>query len=99
MTCAAFRAPTGSTGREFAATRGRRTTPARPPEDRQDTPQRSVSGNRQRLLGIEPRPHRGKCLRGYENRHNTSVAALNVLTPAVEAAVKPKRRSRRTASG
>jgi hypothetical protein len=35
----------------------------------------------------------------YENRHNTSTAALNVQAPTVEAEVKPKRRSRRKATG
>jgi hypothetical protein len=81
------------------AARGRRTTPARPPEDRQDTAAIrawAIANG----LSVSTRGRIAANVReAYDNRHNTSAAALNVHAPVVEAAVKPKRRSRRTATG
>jgi Lsr2 len=79
--------------------RGRRTTPARPAADRQETAAirdwAAANG-----FAVSTRGRIAADVReAYENRNNTSAAALSVEAPAVEAEVKPKRRSRRKATG
>ena len=78
--------------------RGRRTTPTRPAADRQETTAirewAAANGFAVSTRGRIP----AKVRDAYENRQNTSAAALSVEAPAVEAEVKPKRRSRRKAT-
>jgi hypothetical protein len=81
------------------AARGRRTTAARPPADRQETAaiREWAAANG---FAVSTRGRIATHVReAYENRNNTSAAALSVAAPAVEAEVKPKRRSRKKAAG
>jgi hypothetical protein len=81
------------------AARGRRTTAARPPADRQETAaiREWAAANG---FAVSTRGRIATHVReAYENRNNTSAAALSVAAPAVEADVKPKRRSRKKAAG
>jgi Lsr2 len=81
------------------AARGRRTTAARPPADRQETAairEWAVANG----FAVSTRGRIAAHVReAYENRNNTSAAALSVAAPTVEAEVKPKRRSRKKAAG
>ena len=81
------------------AARGRRTTAARPPADRQETAaiREWAAANG---FAVSTRGRIAADVReAYENRNNTAGAALSVEAPAVEAELKPKRRSRRKATG
>jgi hypothetical protein len=81
------------------AARKRRTTAARPPADRQETAaiREWAAANG---FAVSTRGRIAAHVReAYENRNNTSAAALSVAAPAVEAEVKPKRRSRKKAAG
>ena len=80
------------------AARGRRTTAARPPADRQETAaiREWAAANG---FAVSTRGRIAAQVReAYENRNTTSAAALSVATPAIDAEVKPKRRSRRKAA-
>jgi len=79
--------------------RGRRATPARPAADRQETAaiREWATANG---FAVSTRGRIAAHVReAYENRNNTSAAALNVPAATVEAEVKPKRRPRRKATG
>jgi Lsr2 len=79
--------------------RGRRTMPARPPPDRQETTaiREWAAANG---FAVSARGRIAANVRdAYENRNNTSAAALSVEAPTVEAEAKPKRRSRKKATG
>ena len=79
--------------------RGRRTTTAHPSADRQETAAirewAAANGFAVSTRGRIP----AKVREAYQNRNNTSVAALNVEAPAVETEVKPKRRTRKKTAG
>jgi hypothetical protein len=78
------------------AARGRRTTATRPSADRRETAAiREWAANG---FAVSSRGRIAAQVReAYENRNTTTAAALNVAAPAVDAEVKPKRRSRRKA--
>jgi hypothetical protein len=79
--------------------RGRRTTPERPAADRQQTAaiREWAAANG---FAVSTRGRIAAHVReAYENRNNTSAAALSVAAATVDAEVKPKRRSRRKATG
>ena len=76
---------------------GRRTKTTRPSADRQETATirewAAVNG-----FAVSTRGRIAAQVReAYENRNTTTAAALSVAAPAVDAEVKPKRRSRRKA--
>jgi Lsr2 len=79
--------------------RGRRTTVARPSADRQET---AAIREWAAANGFEVST-RGRIAanvrEAYENRKNSSAAALSVAAPALEAEVKPKRRTRKKTAG
>ena len=85
--------------RSSPTARGRRTTPAHPSADRQETAairEWAVANG----FAVSTRGRiAAKVREAYENRNNTSAAALSVEAPAVETEVKSKRRSRKKATG
>jgi len=80
------------------AAHGRRMRATRPTADRQET---ATIREWAAANGFEVST-RGRIAaqvrEAYENRNTTSAAALSVATPAIDAEVKPKRRSRRKAA-